>query len=294
LKLQHQSLFYQMFYVANIIILLSIAILCVLPFIHMVAISFSDKGPAAANIVGLWPIGFNLDAYKEALSDKRILGSLSVSFQRVILGVIVNMALTIITAFPLSKEPDKFPGRSWYVWLCVITMLFNGGLIPTYILIHDLGLVNSVWSLVLPGALPVFNVVILLNFFRQLPKEIEESAFMDGATYFQTLVKIYIPLSVPALATLVLLSAIGHWNSWFDGLIYMTDAVNYPLQTYMQVLETQLQQMTSLTDAQRAMRVSQKSLMMAYNVITLVPILCFYPFLQKYVKDGLVMGSVKG
>lgn len=283
-----------MFYVVNIIILLSIAILCVLPFIHMVAISFSDKGPAAANIVRLWPIGFNLDAYKEALSDKRILGSLSVSFQRVILGVIVNMVLTIITAYPLSKEPDKFPGRSWYVWLCVITMLFNGGLIPTYILINDLGLVNSVWSLVLPGALPVFNVVILLNFFRQLPKEIEESAFMDGATYFQTLVKIYIPLSVPALATLVLLSAIGHWNSWFDGLIYMTDAVNYPLQTYMQVLETQLQTMTSLTDAQRAMRVSQKSLMMAYNVITLVPILCFYPFLQKYVKDGMVMGSVKG
>ncbi|TBL75398.1 carbohydrate ABC transporter permease [Paenibacillus thalictri] len=260
----------------------------------MAAISFSDKGPAGANLVGLWPIGFNLEAYKQALSDDRIVKALGISFLRVALGVTINMALTVITAYPLSKEPNKFPGRSWYVWLCVVTMLFHGGLIPTYILVNDLGLINSVWALVLPGALPVFNVVLLLNFFRQLPKEIEESALMDGASYFQTLLKIYVPLSVPALATLVLLSSIGHWNAWFDGLIYMTDASMYPIQTYMQVLQTQLQAVESLSDAQRVMRVSQKSLMMAYNVITLVPILCLYPFLQKYVKDGLVMGSVKG
>ncbi|NHN33725.1 carbohydrate ABC transporter permease [Paenibacillus sp. S3N08] len=278
----------------NIVVLVSLGVLCVIPFIHMVAISFSDKGPAGANLVGLWPIGFNLEAYKHALSDDRIIKALGMSFLRVAVGVTINMVLTLITAYPLSKEPNKFPGRTWYVWLCVVTMLFHGGLIPTYILVNDLGLVNSVWALVLPGALPVFNVIILLNFFRQIPKEIEESAFMDGASYFTSLVKIYIPLSVPALATLVLLSSIGHWNAWFDGLIYMTDASLYPIQTYMQVLQTQLQSVESLADAQRMIRVSQKSLMMAYNVITLIPILCLYPFLQKYVKDGLVMGSVKG
>jgi putative aldouronate transport system permease protein len=294
LRLYQRALLYRIFNIFNIVVLVSLGALCVIPFIHMVAISFSDKGPAGANLVGLWPIGFNLEAYKHALSDDRIIKALGISFLRVAVGVTINMVLTLITAYPLSKEPNKFPGRTWYVWLCVVTMLFHGGLIPTYILINDLGLVNSVWALVLPGALPVFNVIILLNFFRQIPKEIEESAFMDGASYFTSLVKIYIPLSVPALATLVLLSSIGHWNAWFDGLIYMTDASLYPIQTYMQVLQTQLQSVESLADAQRMIRVSQKSLMMAYNVITLIPILCLYPFLQKYVKDGLVMGSVKG
>lgn len=294
MRLNQRAILSQSFNVFNIAVLVCLGALCVIPFIHMIAISFSEKGPASANIVGLWPVGFNLEAYKNALSDDRIVTSLGVSFLRVVIGVAINMALCILTAYPLSKEPDRFPGRSWYIWICVITMLFNGGLIPTYILVNDLGLINSIWALVLPGALPVFNVIILLNFFRQIPKEIEESAFMDGATYFKTLLKIFIPLSVPALATLILLSSIGHWNSWFDGLIYMTDASNYPIQTYMQVLQTQLQSLDSLADAQRAMRVSQKSLMMAYNVITLIPILCLYPFLQKYVKDGLVMGSVKG
>jgi putative aldouronate transport system permease protein len=294
LRLNQRAFLSQAFNVFNIAVLVCLGALCVIPFIHMIAISFSEKGPASANIVGLWPVGFNLEAYKNALSDDRIVTSLGISFLRVLVGVGINMVLCILTAYPLSKEPDRFPGRSWYIWICVITMLFNGGLIPTYILVNDLGLINSIWALVLPGALPVFNVIILLNFFRQIPKEIEESAFMDGATYFKTLLKIYIPLSVPAIATLILLSSIGHWNSWFDGLIYMTDASNYPIQTYMQVLQTQLQSLDSLADAQRAMRVSQKSLMMAYNVITLIPILCLYPFLQKYVKDGLVMGSVKG
>ncbi|WP_243767607.1 carbohydrate ABC transporter permease [Paenibacillus agricola] len=294
MRLYQRALLYRIFNMFNIVVLVSLGVLCVIPFIHMVAISFSDKGPAGANLVGLWPIGFNLEAYKHALSDDRIIKALGMSFLRVAVGVTINMVLTLITAYPLSKEPNKFPGRTWYVWLCVVTMLFHGGLIPTYILVNDLGLVNSVWALVLPGALPVFNVIILLNFFRQIPKEIEESAFMDGASYFTSLVKIYIPLSVPALATLVLLSSIGHWNAWFDGLIYMTDASLYPIQTYMQVLQTQLQSVESLADAQRMIRVSQKSLMMAYNVITLIPILCLYPFLQKYVKDGLVMGSVKG
>jgi putative aldouronate transport system permease protein len=294
LKLHQRAVLYQTFNIFNITFLVCLGVLCIIPFIHMIAISFSDKGPAYANIVGLWPIGFNLEAYKQALSDDRIIKAISISFLRVTVGVTVNMVLTILTAYPLSKEPDKFPGRAWYVWICVITMLFHGGLIPTYVLVNDLGLINTIWALVLPGALPVFNVIILLNFFRQIPKEIEESAFMDGATYFKSLIKIYIPLSVPAIATLVLLSSIGHWNSWFDGLIYMTDASMYPIQTYMQVLQTQLQSIDSLSDAQRAMRTSQKSLMMAYNVITLIPILCLYPFLQKYVKDGLVMGSVKG
>jgi putative aldouronate transport system permease protein len=294
LKLNQRALLTHTFNIFNIAVLVGLGALCIIPFIHMVAISFSEKGPSGANLVGLWPLGFNLDAYKQALSDDRIIKALGMSFLRVAVGVTINMVLTILTAYPLSKEPNKFPGRSWYVWLCVVTMLFHGGLIPTYILVNDLGLVNSVWALVLPGALPVFNVIILLNFFRQIPKEIEESAFMDGATYFKSLLKIYIPLSVPALATLVLLSSIGHWNAWFDGLIYMTDASKYPIQTYMQVLQTQLQSVESLADAQRMMRVSQKSLMMAYNVITLIPILCLYPFLQRYVKDGLVMGSVKG
>jgi putative aldouronate transport system permease protein len=204
------------------------------------------------------------------------------------------MLITIITAYPLSKEKKDFPGRSIYTWFFIVTMLFSGGLIPSYLLIRNLGLMGNIWALILPSTVPIFNILVLLNFFRQLPKEIEEAAIIDGASHFNVLARIFLPLSAPSLATLILFCSIGHWNAWFDGMIYMRDPETYPLTTYLQILITKMQTINTLADAQKMERISRRSMIMAYITISMLPIMFVYPFLQRYIKKGLVLGSVKG
>lgn len=267
---------------------------CILPFIHIISISLSSPGPANANIVGLWPKGFTLEPYIKAFQDKQILSSLYMSFKRIIWGVLIQMFFTILAAFPLSKEREQFPGRQVYIWIIIITMLFSGGLIPMYMLVNYLKISDTVWALVLPNAVPVFNVIILQNFFRRLPKELEESASIDGASQLNILVNIYLPLSITSLLTLVLFASVGHWNAWFDGIIYMKNPSNYPLSSYLRSISVRLTTIHSVEDAKLLMRMSQRSLLMAYTVICTVPIAIIYPILQRYVKAGLIVGSVKG
>ena len=285
---------YRVFQTFNYIVMTLMILLCALPLWHIAMISLSAPGPAAANQVGLWPVGFMIGNYTYALSQQGIVQPFITSVTRLVLGVLTNMAMVILAAYPLSKDKKDFPGKTAYSWIFIFVMLFNGGIIPNYVLVKTLGLIDSIWALVLPGAVSVFYMIILLNFFRQLPKELEEAAFIDGASHFHTLVSIYLPLSIPSIATLTLFAAVGHWNSWFDGLIYMRDPSRYPLTTYMQSLLSQLQRMTSSRDAERLAFTSRRGLMMAYIVITLIPIMAMYPFLQKYVRSGLVLGSVKG
>ena len=268
--------------------------ICILPFIHIIAVSFSARGPADANLVGLWPVQFTLDNYKMALEDKYIILPFFNSIKRVILGVCCNMLITILTAYPLCKENKEFPGRSIYTWFFLITMLFSGGLIPSFILIRNLRLMGNIWALILPSTVPIFNILVLLNFFRQLPKEIEEAAIIDGASQFSVLTKIFLPLSVPCLATLILFCSIGHWNAWFDGMIYMRAPETYPLTTYLQVILRKLERIDSYSDAQKMEKIARRSLIMSYIAISMIPIMCVYPFLQRHIKSGLVLGSVKG
>lgn len=291
---RHLSTSYKLFSILNLIFLTSIAVLCLLPLIHILAVSFSGSGPASANLVGLWPKEFNLSAYESAFANREFVGAFWVSVKRVLIGVCVNMILTITMAYPLSKESGTFPLRNVFAWIIVFTMLFNGGLIPNYMLVNQLGLNNSIWALILPSAVQSFSIVLLLNFFRQLPKELEESAFLDGASYFRVLIYIFVPLSLPAIMTLVLFSAVFHWNSWFDGLIYLNKASQYPLQTYLQILLGKTDQAVSLDDAARNSIVSQRSLLAAQIYMTMLPILLVYPFIQKYFQTGIVLGSVKG
>lgn len=283
------------FQVLNYALLSITAFICLLPIINVLAVSFSSKAAAAAGFVKLWPVEFTLASYEYALSKPEFLQSFLVSLQRVSLGYIVNMCMVISVAYPLSKETRTFRWRNVYAWFFIVTMLFNGGLMPTYMTVKSLGLLDKIWALILPGAVPIFNVILLMNFFRGLPTEIEEAAYMDGAGHWTTLFKIYLPLSLPALATITLFTLVGHWNGWFDGLIYMNSPKNYPLQSYLRTIVITLDTSTLSSSEMLAMSdISDRTFKAAQVFLAAFPILMVYPFLQKYFMKGLVMGSVKG
>ncbi len=289
-----ESLSRRAFLLFNYMFLLCMALLCLLPFIHVIAISFSSSTMASAGLVKLWPIGLNSDSYEFVLSKPEFMRALGVTFERVVLGTAINMILTVLIAYPLSKESSAFAGRTLYVWIFVFTMLFSGGLIPWYIMIKETGLMDTIWALIITSAVPVFNVVLLLNFFRGLPKELEEAAFIDGAGHLRTLWEIYVPLSMPALATLILFTVVGHWNSWFDGLILINRPENYPLQSYLQTVVIQRSFDTiTLQDALDQANVSDRTIKAAQIFLGALPILLLYPFLQKFFIKGIVLGSVK-
>ena len=282
------------FDVVNTVRLRVIGLMGILPFVHMIAVSFSSGNMSAQNAVGLIPKEFSLEAYKEALSDTAMLRSVGYSLLRVLLGTLITMVLTILTAYPVSLDKRNFPGRKFYVVFMVITMLFTGGLIPAYILISRLGMVNSIWAIVIPGAIPVFNVIVLLNFFRGIPSEVREAALLDGVSDFGMLIRIYLPLAVPCLITLTMFCVIGHWNAWFDGLIYLRDNTMYPLQTYLHVKLDSLNDIKSLQDVEQMLLVSDRGLMYAYVSLSCIPVLAVFPLLSRYIKGGLTIGSVKG
>ena len=288
------SLGRKLFLIFNYTFLALLSLACIVPFVHILAISFSSASAAAAGVVKLWPVEFTFASYENVLSKREFLSSFVVSVQRALLGASVNMLLTIIAAYPLSKEVRQFRIRTVYAWFFVLTMLFSGGLIPLYMTVKETGLMDTLWALVLPGAVPVYNVVLLLNFFRALPKELEESATIDGASPFVTLTRIYLPLSMPALATLTLFSLVGHWNSWFDGLIFMNSPEHYPLQSFLQtvVIQRDLRFLTP-TDIELLQLVSDRTNNAAQIFVSTLPILLVYPFLQKYFVHGIVLGSVK-
>ncbi|MBP1996616.1 carbohydrate ABC transporter permease [Paenibacillus eucommiae] len=272
-----------------------IAFICLFPIINVLAISFSSANAASSGLVTFWPVEFTTSAYEYVTRNDAFITSLIVSVKRVLLGVSLQMLLIVLLAYPLSKETGSFRFRTIYVWFFYITILFGGGLIPTYMTIQKTGLIDTLGALIIPGAVPVFSVVLLLNFFRGLPKELEEAAFMDGAGHLTTLFKIFIPLSKPALATLLLFAIVGHWNAWFDGLIYMNQAKNYPLQSYLQSVvimgnDTAL----SEVDDEIFTTLSDRTLNAAQIFLGALPILLVYPFLQKYFMEGIVLGSVKG
>lgn len=280
----------------NYIFLTATAILCIVPVLNLLAVSFSSTAAISAGNVGIWPVDFNTQAYKYLADNSTFLHAMMISAKRLVLGVAVNMLLCILTAYPLSKNKDKFKHRHFFANYLVITMLIGGGLIPTYMIVSGTGLINSIWALILPTAVPVYNVILLQNFYRGIPTELEEAAFIDGAGIWRTLWSIYVPLSKPALASILLFIAVDHWNAWFDGLIYMNDISKYPLQSYLQtiIVEESLLANKSAKEMELFMKVSARNLNAAQVFVAMIPIVIVYPFLQKYFTSGLVLGSVKG
>lgn len=284
-----------LFQVFNVTIVSVITASCLIPIINLFAYSLSSPNAILANKVFLWPVEFNLKAYEYVMGNANFWSSVFVSLKRVLLGVPINLLFIVLAAYPLSKSKKVFPARKYYIAFFLTAMLFNGGLMPTYFIVSKTGLIDSIWSLILPGAVQIFSVIVLMNFFRGLPGELEESARLDGANQFQILVKIYLPLSKPSLATVTLFSLIEHWNSWFDGLIYSNYTTNYPLQSYLQTLVVSTTNLDfSDVDAMASMMVNDTNMKAAQIFISVIPLMLIYPFLQHYFATGLTLGSVKG
>lgn len=272
------------------------AVICLLPIVHTLALSLSDRASATAGKVSLWPVNFTTAAYRAILKDEQFFVSFKNSVLRAAIGVPINVLFCILMGYPLSKTTHQFRARNRYMWFLLFTMLFSGGMIPSYLLISKLGLMNSIWSLILPSAVPVYNVILLMNYFKSLPQELEEAAMIDGAGPMRIMWKIFVPLALPCIATVALFSFVGHWNAWFDAAIYIGDQSKIPLQTYIQQLVVNMNVNSSLSyeEQMQLAEVSGKAFNAAKVFVTMIPLLVVYPFAQKHFVKGIVLGAVKG
>ena len=279
----------------NLGILTILALLCLFPILHILALSFSSATAAASGRVTIWPVEFTIQSYQFVLDNSAFGKSFLISLLRVMIGTPINMILTILVAYPLSRSRQEFRLRDFFAWFFIITVLFSGGLIPWYMVIQQTGLIDSFWALIIPGALPVFNVILLSNSFKSIPKELEEAAAMDGAGHWTILFRILLPMSLPVLATVTLFVAVSHWNAWFDGLILMNSPDKYPLQSYLQtVVVNPDPRMLTERDLALLKIISNRTTRAAQIFIAMIPILLVYPFLQRYFTSGIKLGSVKG
>jgi putative aldouronate transport system permease protein len=284
----------KLFTILNYLFLGGMALLCLLPLIHVLAVSLSDRASNTGHLVFLWPINFNTYNYVRILENQQFLQSLNISLWKTIGGTIVNIGMILITAYPLSRR-EEFAGKRFFRWMLIFAMLFGGGLIPWFLAMNSLGLVNNLLGLILPGMVPMFYILVMTNFYRTIPEELAESAMVDGASYWTILWKIYVPLSTPAIATLILFNAVDHWNSWFDALVLMRNVSLYPLQTYLQsILITSHTSSTVIVNPQMAKLLSERAMQGAQIILTTLPILVVYPFVQRYFVSGLTLGAVKG
>jgi putative aldouronate transport system permease protein len=287
----------KIFSVFNYIFVALVCTVCALPIIHILAVSLSAPHYVSGGQVGLLPRGFSTESYEFAFATGRFMRAFWISIQRCVLGVSINMFLMVTVAYPLAKSTARFSARNYYMAFFAITMIFGGGMVPFYILISNMNMLDTIWALVIPGGLPVFSMIILMNFIRGLPEELEEAAMVDGAGYFTTLFRILLPVLKPALATVALFSFVFHWNEWFNGMLFMNDPRNYPLQTYLQTLLVNMRELMrafSGEHMQLITRLNERTARAAQLFLGMLPVLVIYPFLQKYFTKGLVLGSVKG
>lgn len=285
----------KVFKVSNNVALICLAVACMVPLLNMLAMSLSDKLAVSMGKVGLWPVDFTLVAYEHVAGNSNFLRSFYNSAQVVVLGVSFNMLINVLGSYPMSRDDRVFKGRRFYVWFMIVTILFSGGLLPLFMAVNYTGLMDTIWALIIPGSVPVFAIFMLMHFFRGIPKEVEESAFIDGAGYMQTMVRIHIPMAKPAMATLVLFSFVGHWNEFFKGLIYLQNSDKWPLQTYLYTIQISPDmENRTLEEIRKYAQINPRSVTSAQIFVSLLPVMIVYPFLQKYFLKGIVLGSVKG
>ena len=285
----------RVFDVVNYIILTLLAISCLYPLWYTFCLSISEKLAVESGKVTIYPIGFSVASYKLLVSDADFWHSFLVSVERVVAGTVISMVAMVLIAYPLSKNSREFKPRNIFMWILVFCMLFNGGTVPWFITVKNYGLLNNFWALVFAGSLPVFNVILIMNFFKGLPSELEEAAMIDGAGPWRTLIQIIVPCSVPVLATIILFTSVNFWNEYFQGMVLINKTENYPLQTYIKQIMVTIPVGVTLTaeQMQKLNENSNKSLDAAKVFIAMIPMLVVYPFLQKYFVTGITIGAVK-
>ena len=284
----------KVFQAINYIILTVVTLTCLLPMLHVLALSLSDSVSATANKVLFIPKGFNLAAYQTMFSNPIFLNSFFVSVFRTVVGTAIHHFVTIRAAYPLSKENNELRGRKWISLFFITPMMISGGLIPTYLLVNKLGMIDSIWSLIIPGCLPIGNVVLMMNFFRGINKSILEAAYIDGANEFSILTRVVLPLSTASIATITLFQMVAHWNDWFGATIYINDNRKWPLQTLLRQMLKSIDISTFGADTISQLRLlSDRSFRGAMIIFATIPILCVYPFMQKHFVAGITIGSVK-
>ncbi|RXZ76751.1 carbohydrate ABC transporter permease [Paenibacillaceae bacterium] len=278
----------------NYVMLTIFTFICMFPFVNTFASAFSGNHAIQTGSVILWPVDFQLDAMKAVLRDQTIIRAMGVTIYVTVLGTTLNMIFTILTAYPLSRT--DFKGRKYFMNYMIFTMMFSGGMIPGYLLIKELGMLNSLWALMIPGIMSAFNVIIMKTFFQNMPEELREAAIVDGCGNVRYLLRIVLPLSSAVLATVGLFYAVNHWNSYMSAVIYIDSADLYTLQVKLRNILLLAQMETSLETLQTEVQLNviEESLKAATVVVGTVPILVVYPFLQKYFVKGAMLGSVKG
>ena len=277
------------------VIIILFSLTCLLPFVNVAAVSLSSKSAILRGDVSFWPVEFNTTAYEAIFADKSMIRSLVFTVMITVAYTAFSMIMTILMAYPLTKK--RLHGRSFFSFLALFTMYFSGGIIPAFLNIKELGLMDTPWALILPGMLSTYNMIILKSFFQALPNELEEAAIIDGANDFQVLLQIYLPLSMASLATLTLFYAVGKWNSFQDALYYIQNKAYQPLQLklYHIIKGAQAVDVAAMEGGSSTVASSvSESIEPATIIFATLPILVVYPFVQRYFVAGVTIGAVKG
>lgn len=282
----------KIFYAINYAILTIFALTCLLPILHIAAISLSDMTAITSGFVGIWPVGFTLEAYQMLIEGTRVVSALRNSVVITLVGTLINMVFTILAAYPLSRK--YFIGRRFFMLAIIFTMLFGAGLIPNYLIVKSLGMVDTYFALWIPGLVSAWNLLILRTFFEGIPEELEDAARIDGAGEWRLVAQIILPLSLPVIATLTLFYAVGHWNAFMNVLIYINDTTKLNLSVLIQQMIASQELVQEIYSAEDATHMTPESVKSAGVFVMIVPMLIVYPFLQKYFVKGVMIGSIKG
>ncbi|MGI5899506.1 MAG: carbohydrate ABC transporter permease [Christensenellales bacterium] len=285
------------FEICNIIFMLALSVIMLYPFLYVASASVSSNTAILAGRVSIIPDTFDLKAYQAVFKYKLVWTAYGNTLLYTSAGTTINLILTVLGAYPLSRK--DFYGKGLFTFMIAFTMLFSGGLIPTFLVVRNLGLFNTRWAILLPGAISTMNMIIMRTFFQGIPDSLEEAATIDGCTDMQVLTKIILPLSTASLMTIGMFYAVGHWNRWFDAMIYLRDNTKYPLQLVLRsiVLQNQINDLLSGqagTTIEDGTNLIAETIKYAVIMVAVIPILCVYPFVQKYFVKGVMIGSIKG
>ena len=282
----------RIFYIIDYIFVALVAIVALYPFIFIFSASVSNSAALGRGEIWLFPKGFNTDAYEIVLEEKAVWSSYGNTIWYVVVGTTMNMVLTTFTAYPLSRK--NFSGRNKVMMFIAFTMFFTGGLVPSYLLVKKLGLIDTRWAIVIPAGISTWNLIIMRTFFESIPQSLHEAATIDGCSELRIMTRIFLPLSLPVLSVMVLFYAVAHWNSYFSALVYLNDQKLYPLQMHLRKILIQYNQNEMLQELTQGRDVVGQSVRYATIIVSTVPILLIYPFLQKYFVKGVMVGAIKG